>query len=801
MFCLRNRCRVAALVLIVAGGCSLPSQVVAEPAGPTAPLEALTELEQMQLASPLAAPVAAASALSSLPIVASFPSPGDRPRGLEHDGTYLYVAQASIDDYIFKVDPATGATVDTYPWTVTFFPIGIAWDGTYFYVSDDTAENIYVVDTGFNYLWALPRPETWQRDLAFDGTHLLEATVYTDKVWTLETAHGNVIDSFDAPDDRGSGLAWDGTHIWLCDTLQNVIYKLDTDGNILEQYQAPGSYPTGLAFHEDYLWLVDWETDTIYKLGPYTPDLTPPDPDPMTWDSLPTATGGDSIEMTATTAVDAANPPVEYFFECTTDAGASSGWQADPYYEATGLTASTLYTFRVKARDSTAAQNETGWSSSGAATTSDTVIYDLADITSPSATHTAEDGEIDIFDTVIENGLFSARRGTDLTGWNYWNEASSADYAALVGSDDSHYQGADSGYGDNAAMLFTFYVAEDPADILQLDVSVELGRSAETDFGWVYVWDYDTSSYLVLGSQSGTADQVIAATIDTNPGHYVETGTGQLTIFVVNEDDSDWIRVDDISVAIQSAVPAVCGNTLLESGEDCDDGNTAPGDCCSPTCQYEPDTTTCRASVGACDIAELCDGDGNCPTDAVEPPTTVCRAAAGTCDAVDYCDGASAACTPDAKLTSQCRASAGVCDVVESCDGIVNHCPADGFEPSTTECRDAAGTCDVAEMCPGTAASCPGDEVLDGVPCPDSDVCNGDEMCEVGICVSGDSLDCSDGDPCTSDGCDAITGCENTPIVPCTATPTLGSWGQALLIALLTAAGAVVGIVQRRSFR
>ena len=43
MSCLRNTCRVAALVLIVAGVCALPLQVVAEPAGSTAPLEALTE--------------------------------------------------------------------------------------------------------------------------------------------------------------------------------------------------------------------------------------------------------------------------------------------------------------------------------------------------------------------------------------------------------------------------------------------------------------------------------------------------------------------------------------------------------------------------------------------------------------------------------------------------------------------------------------------------------------------------------------------------------------------------------------
>jgi len=61
-------------------------------------------------------------------------------------------------------------------------------------------------------------------------------------------------------------LAWDGSHIWLSDSIENLIYKLDTDGTVIEQYQGPGSIPTGLAFDGSHLWLVDWGTDTIYKL-------------------------------------------------------------------------------------------------------------------------------------------------------------------------------------------------------------------------------------------------------------------------------------------------------------------------------------------------------------------------------------------------------------------------------------------------------------------------------------------------------------------------------------------------------
>ena len=35
----------------------------------------------------------------------------------------------------------------------------------------------------------------------------------------------------------------------------------------------------------------------------------------------------------------------------------------------------------------------------------------------------------------------------------------------------------------------------------------------------------------------------------------------------------------------------VCGNSIVETGEQCDDGNTAPGDGCNGLCQIEPNYT------------------------------------------------------------------------------------------------------------------------------------------------------------------------------------------------------------------
>jgi len=98
------------------------------------------------------------------------------------------------------------------------------------------------------------------------------------------------------------------------------------------------------------------------------PDETPPSPDPLTWASVPAAAGSSSITMTATTASDD-TPPVQYYFECTNYSGDDSGWQTSPTYVAHGLSPSTQYTFRVKARDSAVVPNETGWSGTASATT------------------------------------------------------------------------------------------------------------------------------------------------------------------------------------------------------------------------------------------------------------------------------------------------------------------------------------------------------------------------------------------------------------------------------------------------
>ena len=69
-----------------------------------------------------------------------------------------------------------------------------------------------------------------------------------------------------------------------------------------------------------------------------------------------------------------------------------------------------------------------------------------------------------------------------------------------------------------------------------------------------------------------------------------------------------------------------CGDGLINLGEDCDDGNTLDGDCCSSACEAEPAGTRCAGDGSACTL-DTCDGAGACvsarPTNCKAPRKSV----------------------------------------------------------------------------------------------------------------------------------------------------------------------------------
>ncbi len=96
----------------------------------------------------------------------------------------------------------------------------------------------------------------------------------------------------------------------------------------------------------------------------------------------------------------------------------------------------------------------------------------------------------------------------------------------------------------------------------------------------------------------------------------------------------DLAQVDHIEITVYYSL---CGDNILASGEQCDDGNVAAGDCCSPTCQFESNGSPCLDG-DLCNGDEACDGAGNCDP---APDALDCDddnpCTQDTCDAQDGC--------------------------------------------------------------------------------------------------------------------------------------------------------------------
>jgi hypothetical protein len=150
-------------------------------------------------------------------------------------------------------------------------------------------------------------------------------------------------------------------------------------------FQTDTTYDTGtMSSATTYYWHADETNANSATPGEVwnftTQDVAPPSPDPSAWAIAPNAINSSSITMTATTATDISG--VEYYFANITDPNHNSNWVASPTWIDTGLVNKTTYTYQVKARDTSASHNETGWSPDANATTlswdcTGTIISDL----------------------------------------------------------------------------------------------------------------------------------------------------------------------------------------------------------------------------------------------------------------------------------------------------------------------------------------------------------------------------------------------------------------------------------------
>jgi hypothetical protein len=234
----------------------------------------------------------------------------------------------------------------------------------------------------------------------------------------------------------------------------------------------------------------------------------------------------------------------------------------------------------------------------------------------------------------------------------------------------------------------------------------------------------------------------------------------------------------------------VCGNSEIDYGESCDDGNLVDGDGCAADCQLE----TCIAQTPGYPGVPICDDGSGCTVD-------VCDQSSGNCQNTSSCDDGIACtddscdlgtntcvntasnancddgnvCTNDSCVSSGCiyTAAGGSCDDNDVCTDndlcVLGVCA--GTDNGTcfcnggTDCSSLDDQCNTGS-CNEQAGACEAVPVGDGTACDDGAFCTTGETCTAGACGGGSATDCSGADDqCNTGSCNETSNaCEPIPV-------------------------------------
>jgi glutamine cyclotransferase len=105
--------------------------------------------------------------------------------------------------------------------------------------------------------------------LAWDGSHIWLADRDCSMLYAFDTAGGQAVDSVGCPAFSPLELAYGDGCLWVSGYQEDRIYKLDMAARkVVDVISAPGDLTTGLAWDDGYLWACNASAREIVKIDP-----------------------------------------------------------------------------------------------------------------------------------------------------------------------------------------------------------------------------------------------------------------------------------------------------------------------------------------------------------------------------------------------------------------------------------------------------------------------------------------------------------------------------------------------------
>jgi outer membrane protein assembly factor BamB len=111
-------------------------------------------------------------------------------------------------------------------------------------------------------------PGSCPTGMASDGTNLYLADRKSDQIYQVSPETGKVISRFNAPGYRPEGLAFDGKYLWMVDSEEMIIHQINLKTHVTEKtIGCPARSPRGLAWDGKYLWLADQRAKKLLQVS------------------------------------------------------------------------------------------------------------------------------------------------------------------------------------------------------------------------------------------------------------------------------------------------------------------------------------------------------------------------------------------------------------------------------------------------------------------------------------------------------------------------------------------------------